>query len=58
MCPFNKSVDCDKDKHCETCGWNPEVDAQRRAIIRERIQSEPPEVKETWHIGSGEYKKM
>ena len=61
-CPYNQALDCDtKDRHCDKCGWNPEVDAKRRPFTRARaLNSEPPkpqEKRETWFIGSGEYKK-
>lgn len=42
-CPFmkNSSVGCSLvDRHCDTCGWNPVVDAARRQKIREKIAKE------------------
>lgn len=32
LCPYNEGVDCREKKHCERCGWNPEV-RQRRLIL-------------------------
>lgn len=60
-CPYNQALDCeDNDRHCDRCGWNPDVDARRRPITRAKVLNEPipepPKKKETWFIGSGEYK--
>lgn len=34
-CPYNKALDCvDKDRHCDKCGWNPEVEAERKNKTR------------------------
>lgn len=50
-CPHNKGVDCPQDKrHCETCGWSPEVDKRRReaapgekeGLFRHRPPARPP----------------
>lgn len=34
-CPHNVGLVCDPcERDCKTCGWSPEVDAQRRAALR------------------------
>lgn len=34
-CPHNVGLTCDPcERDCKTCGWSPEVDAQRRAALR------------------------
>ena len=35
-CPYNEEVLCSNTDYCETCGWNPEVEARRIAEIREK----------------------
>ena len=38
-CPFNQAVDCDKDnRNCDKCGWNPDVDKERKEKTRERLK--------------------
>lgn len=33
QCPNNEGVFCRRNKcNCETCGWNPKVDARRREL--------------------------
>lgn len=39
LCMNNTGVFCD-EHNCERCGWNPEVEAARKANIRERIVRE------------------
>ena len=29
-CRYNKHVDCNSKKNCWNCGWNPEVDKERK----------------------------
>ena len=42
-CPYNQALDCmdrsdSKDtKPCEKCGWNPDVDQERRKKTREML---------------------
>lgn len=48
---FDRCVDCDEQTNCATCGWNPEVDAQRKKDIRLALH---PVVK-TWVIGRGTF---
>ncbi len=34
-CQFNNGVVCEKkERFCEACGWNPEVEAERKKEIR------------------------
>lgn len=36
ICKHNFHVDCPiKDRSCDSCGWNPEVNAQRVAKMKE-----------------------
>lgn len=30
-CAFNASVNCEKHDNCKKCGWNPVVEAKRKA---------------------------
>ena len=30
-CIFNEGVDCNDRTYCATCGWNPEVEQERKA---------------------------
>lgn len=40
-CPYNPALDCDdKDRHCDRCGWNPEVEAERKFKTRQKIAQE------------------
>ena len=42
-CSFvkNSSVGCSlTDRHCDKCGWNPDVDEIRRQKIREKFLKE------------------
>ena len=40
-CKFRNGVECSKyDQHCETCGWNPTVEAGRIKDIKDgKMQS-------------------
>lgn len=62
VCKFNdairvndmpRAVDCNGG-NCETCGWNPEVEAQRKKDIRAALH---PVVK-TWVIGRGSFETI
>lgn len=44
LCKFNNYVWCESRKSCETCGWNPDVIAARKAKNEERFR---PEVKKS-----------
>lgn len=38
-CKFNIGVGCDgPEECCLNCGWNPEVDAKRKAITRTKLK--------------------
>lgn len=45
LCKFNNYVWCESRESCETCGWNPEVIATRKAENEERFR---PEAKKSW----------
>lgn len=36
-CPHNKDVRCPWRLYCPTCGWNPEVAANRAAAVRAKL---------------------
>ena len=50
-CAFNPAVDCDTLQICQTCGWNPVNEIERKKKARERTK------REVWIIGSGTYDK-
>lgn len=33
-CVYNKNVNCDLPHRCDKCGWNPIVEAKRKARLR------------------------
>lgn len=37
-CPFNNAILCEGTKKCGSCGWNKNVDEERRIILRHRRQ--------------------
>ena len=51
------AVDCDAYSACSRCGWNPEVEARRKAALHP--EPEPKEEKEVvFLLGSGTYDNM
>ncbi len=34
-CKFSEHIICTDHKKCAFCGWNPEVQAERRRLLRE-----------------------
>lgn len=41
-CPHNTGLVCDPStRNCKTCGWSPEVDAQRRKKLRGEEEVQP-----------------
>lgn len=36
-CPYNEGVLCSHTADCETCGWNPDVEAKRTEEIRRKF---------------------
>lgn len=42
-CPNNENVFCSHTADCETCGWNPEVEARRMRKIRQELGIEEEE---------------
>ena len=63
MCKFRDRpltgcvVECDSLTQCDRCGWNPEVEKERKHLIRLRMQGETItlEEPEKWLIGRGEF---
>ena len=41
-CPFNQALDCirENDEPRKKCGWNPDVDQERRKKTRERHEKD------------------
>lgn len=39
LCRFNTAIMC-AESDCARCGWNPAVDKQRKAKVRERMAKE------------------
>ena len=35
-CLYNKGVECLEQANCERCGWNPEIEAIRKARLERR----------------------
>lgn len=38
VCIYNTSIDCFIHTKCETCGWNPEVEAKRKQEILAKME--------------------
>lgn len=60
-CLWNIGVECG-DPDCRRCGWNPQVIETRKeairqgpAVVRFVVPAKPPEPREKWYIGSGEF---
>lgn len=39
-CKFNVGIVCTEHHKCAFCGWNPEVQAERRRLLREICEAE------------------
>lgn len=35
-CTYNVGVECQAKNHCDKCGWNPDVDKQRKKELHKR----------------------
>lgn len=42
QCKFNQVVGCADLKGCYRCGWNPEVEADRKRDLRKKLNPKPP----------------
>lgn len=36
-CKFNAHIDCFDTSLCKKCGWNPDVEAKRKAKLKKKI---------------------
>lgn len=39
-CIYKYFINCSDHSKCETCGWRPEVEAYRKAKLREEFEKE------------------
>ena len=37
-CTMNKGIVCIEHKNCDRCGWNPEVELQRKEMLKARVR--------------------
>ena len=62
MCKYREmpltgcAVECDSLSRCATCGWNPEVEEERKRILRTKIADKRTR-KPIWLLGRGEYRR-
>lgn len=36
-CIYNTYINCEKCDKCKKCGWNPKVEAQRKAKLKGKV---------------------
>lgn len=42
QCRYNQIVGCSDMSACWKCGWNPQVEEQRKAELRRALKPKPP----------------
>lgn len=40
ICKYNKGIECAAQTECQGCGWNPEVEKERKASLRKKFSSD------------------